>query len=200
MTRMDYGLDIGFMNGEFTARVAPVIEALGYQSVWEGEHVVGFPHYDSRYPYTPEGDANVLTAEGRAEGFDSFQQLVAVALQTTRLRIGTGVTILPQRNPLYLAQSVTTIDVFSNGRFNLGIGLGWFREEFGAVDGAVRKAIRTLSRVCERDEEPLGGRHLRVLGQPLPTTKLPSVPEARSASTPTALLWRQQQQCAPESG
>lgn len=105
-------------------------ESVGIDSLWFPEHVVFFSEYVSKYPYAPDGNPGF----GRRQGlFDPlFCAMVAFA-ETQTLRVGTAVLILPQRNPLVLAQEIVALDHASNGRFDFGIGIGWSSEESTAL-------------------------------------------------------------------
>jgi probable F420-dependent oxidoreductase len=111
-------------------KMVKLAEAAGFDSVVAVDHVV-FPHnYTSVYPYSPTG-----RLPGGPEGAlpDPLIWMAAMAAVTTRLRFLTGVIILPLRNPLVLAKQVATLDHMSGGRVELGIGVGWLKEEFEAV-------------------------------------------------------------------
>lgn len=105
-------------------------EALGYESVWTAEHVIIPKQYDSVYPYNPDGK---LPFKSDAPIIDPLVALTFIAAATKKLRLGTGVNILPQMSPLYLAKWVSSIDHLSQGRLMLGLGIGWLREEFAAI-------------------------------------------------------------------
>ena len=105
-------------------------ERLGYESVWTAEHVIIPKHYDSVYPYNPSGK---VPFRPDAAIIDPLVALTFIAAATTRLRLGTGVNILPQTNPLYLAKWASSIDHLSQGRLMLGLGIGWLQEEFAAI-------------------------------------------------------------------
>lgn len=105
-------------------------EALGYESVWTAEHVIIPKQYDSVYPYNPDGK---LPFKPDAPIIDPLVALTFIASATTTLRLGTGVNILPQMSPLYLAKWASSIDHLSQGRLMLGLGIGWLREEFAAI-------------------------------------------------------------------
>jgi probable F420-dependent oxidoreductase len=105
-------------------------EALGYESVWTAEHVIIPTTYTSVYPYNPSGK---LPFPADAAIIDPLVALTFIAAATTRLRLGTGVNILPQMNPLYLAKWASSLDYLSHGRLMLGVGIGWLREEFAAL-------------------------------------------------------------------
>lgn len=113
----------------------------GFHSIWLAEHVVLFDKITSKYPYTPDGKLFIPAEEGVLEPFTSMGYLAAL---TKRIRLATGVLLLPQRNPLYTAKEVSNLDYLSGGRIDLGIGIGWQREEFEAlgVDWA-RRGART---------------------------------------------------------
>jgi probable F420-dependent oxidoreductase len=105
-------------------------EAVGFDSVFAVEHVVIPDNYASVYPYAPGG----RLPGGPSVSFpDPLIWLTWVAAATTRLRFMTAVMILPQRNPLVLAKEVATLDYLSGGRIELGIGVGWLKEEFDAL-------------------------------------------------------------------
>jgi probable F420-dependent oxidoreductase len=110
--------------------LATLAEEHGFESLWTVEHTVVPSGYASEYPYSddgkmPGGDAVSIT--------DPLIWMAWVAAVTTRVRLGTGILILPQRNPLTLAKELATLDVLSGGRVELGIGVGWLREEFDAL-------------------------------------------------------------------
>src|SRR6478609_4033194 len=111
-------------------RMVKLAEAAGFDSVVAVDHVV-FPHrYTSVYPYAPDG--RLPGGPGGALP-DPLIWMAAMAAVTTKLRFMTGVLILPQRNPLVLAKQVATLDHLSGGRIELGIGVGWLKEEFEAL-------------------------------------------------------------------
>jgi probable F420-dependent oxidoreductase len=111
--------------------LATTAEQSGFESLWTVEHVVVPSGYASAYPYDPSGKM-----AGGAETFDLPDPLVwlaYVAAVTERIKLATGILILPQRNPLVTAKEVASIDALSGGRMILGVGVGWLREEFDAL-------------------------------------------------------------------
>ena len=111
-------------------RMVKLAEAAGFDSVVTVDHVV-FPHsYTSIYPYAPGGR---LPGGPGGSLPDPLIWMAAMVAVTTKLRFMTGVIILPLRNPLVLAKQVATLDAMSGGRVELGIGVGWLKEEFEAV-------------------------------------------------------------------
>lgn len=106
-------------------------EQAGFESVWAVEHVVVPSGYESTYPYDKSGKM-----AGGAEEFDLPDPLIWLAYAaavTERIKLATGILIVPQRNPLVTAKEVATIDALSGGRMILGVGVGWLREEFEAL-------------------------------------------------------------------
>lgn len=123
-------INIGVANLEQMVGVAQQAESLGYESVWTFEHVIVPKDYSSKYPYHPSGK---MGAAPETPFVDPLIALTAVAAATKTLRLGTGVNILSQVNPLYMAKQAASLDYLSNGRFMLGVGIGWLREEFAAL-------------------------------------------------------------------
>jgi probable F420-dependent oxidoreductase len=118
--------DFGFIT-EFAA----CAEELGFSTLYAPEHVVFFSSYTSKYPYSPDGSAPWGGPSGL---YDPLFVCAAAALATTTLRFTTSVLILPERPALLAAKEVMTLDHLSKGRFDLGIGIGWSEEEYGALD------------------------------------------------------------------
>jgi probable F420-dependent oxidoreductase len=116
--------------GEYAAAFARTAEEYGFESLWVVEHVVMAIEYSSVYPYDPSG-RTPFTAQTVQP--DPLLWLSYVAAATERIRLATGVLILPQRNPLILAKELASLDRLSGGRVELGIGIGWVREEAEAV-------------------------------------------------------------------
>lgn len=112
------------------------IEARGFESIWVAEHVVLFDDYDSAYPYSPDGRFPTGGDAGLLEPFVALTYLAAV---TERVRLGTGICLVPQRNPVYTAKQVVDLDALSRGRVDLGVGAGWLREEFEALGVPFRR-------------------------------------------------------------
>ena len=115
--------------GEFLAALGRQSEERGIASLWLGEHVVTFPEYQSKYPGSPDGVFRFPEGSGLMDMVASIGYLSAC---TTTLRLGTGICILPQNNPVYVAKEYATLDFLSNGRLDFGVGVGWSWEEFEA--------------------------------------------------------------------
>jgi probable F420-dependent oxidoreductase len=107
---------------DVVARVARAAEAAGFESLWAGEHVV-LP--DPQAPPSPMAPHDRI--------LDPIVALTFCAAVTTRVRLGTGIIILPQRNPLVLAKELASLDTLSNGRLIFGVGVGYLEPEFRAL-------------------------------------------------------------------
>jgi probable F420-dependent oxidoreductase len=129
---MKVGVQTGFSGAtspELIAAFGQIAEERGFHSVWVPEHVVFFRDYASHYPYADDGKI-----PGNPDGvMEPLTALAFVAAHTERIRLGTGVCLVPQRNPIYTAKQVADVDYLSGGRLDFGIGIGWLREEFGAL-------------------------------------------------------------------
>ena len=114
---------------EFLQEFGHKAEAMGVHSFWLGEHVVLFDDYESTYPGNPDGVFRFPQGSGLMDMVGSIGFLAAC---TSTLRLGTGICILPQNNPVYVAKEYATLDFLSNGRLDFGVGVGWSWEEFEA--------------------------------------------------------------------
>ncbi len=131
---MKFGIIPGYQlapveSPDYAAGLGRLAEELGFESIWPVEHVVMPASYASRYPYDPSGRMPIPDAAIP----DPLIWLTWVAAATRRLRLGTAILILPQRNPVVLAKTLASLDVLSGGRLMLGIGVGWLREESEAL-------------------------------------------------------------------
>ena len=127
---MKFGAMLFQRRGEDLAANTKLAEELGFESVWMGEHIA-FPfEFKSRYPGSPDGKPPVRPDIHLPDPLIVFAYLSSI---TTKIRFGTGVLVLPLRNPFAVAKAVATLDQLSNGRFIFGIGVGWLKEEFEYV-------------------------------------------------------------------
>jgi len=110
--------------------VAKAADDHGFATLWAGEHVVMVDDSASEYPYSDDGKIAVPAV---ADWLDPLICLSFVAAATTRIGIATGVLLLPEHNPVHVAKQAASLDRLSNGRFTLGIGIGWSQEEFDAL-------------------------------------------------------------------
>src|SRR3989442_9798063 len=115
---------------DMVATAATVAEGTGFHSLWFAEHVALFDTPASRYRSSADGSFPLTGEVGFVE---PFVAIAFAAALTTRIRLGTGICLVPQRSPLYTAKQVADCDVLSGGRFDFGVGIGWLREEFEAL-------------------------------------------------------------------
>ncbi len=135
-----------FGQPEMLTTLARTAEQVGIESLWAVEHVVVPEGYESPYPYAKDGK---MPGPEEAPIPDPFVWLSYVAAVTSRIKLATGVLILPQRHPFYVAKEVATLDQLSQGRVILGIGIGWLEEEFDALGVPFRtRAARTEESVA----------------------------------------------------
>jgi probable F420-dependent oxidoreductase len=150
---MDVGLFVPIGSGNATPELVRAVgreaEERGFESIWVAEHVVLFDEYDSAYPYDPSGR---FPAGGDAGMVEPFTALTYLAAVTEQIRLGTGICLVPQRNPVYTAKAVTDLDALSAGRVDFGVGVGWLREEFEALGMA-------FDRRGQRADEYLAAMH-----------------------------------------
>jgi probable F420-dependent oxidoreductase len=109
---------------------ATTVERLGFSSLWVPDHVIFFDRYESPYPHSDDGSIDFKTDQGLLE---PLMSLLAAALVTERIRLGTSVDILTERHPIIRGRELATLDHASGGRVEYGIGSGWSREEYAAM-------------------------------------------------------------------
>lgn len=182
-----YGINIGpCARPETAARVARAAEEAGFDSVWTGEHVV-LPH-----PQAPPSPVPAATPF-----LDPAVALAFLAAHTERLRLATGIVILPQRNPVVLAKEMASVDVVSGGRLVFGVGVGYLKREFDAIgaDFAARAArmeeyLDAILALWTQQSPRFAGETIRfadIDAQPRPVQR-PHPPIVIGATTPPA--WR----------
>jgi probable F420-dependent oxidoreductase len=120
---------------EAVSKVAQRAEALGYNSLWTIERLLWPVKPQTPYPVTPDGSL----PEGYKHVLDPLEALTFAAAQTKTIALGTSVLDIPYYNPVMLARRLTTLDVLSNGRARLGLGLGWSKDEMDAVGADMKK-------------------------------------------------------------
>jgi probable F420-dependent oxidoreductase len=182
-----FGINFGACADRETAvGVARAAEAAGFESVWTGEHVV-LP--DPRVAPSP--------SHPQTPFLDPAVALTWVAAHTTRLRLATGIVILPQRNPVVLAKEMASVDVVSNGRLVFGVGVGYLRPEFEAIGADFERRgarmdehLDAILALWTQEKPSFRGETVRFAGidaQPRPVQK-PHPPIVIGATTPPA--WR----------
>jgi probable F420-dependent oxidoreductase len=147
-----YTVDVAF--------IARKAEELGFESLWYAEHPILPVHSDSPFP---AGGAIPHTYAHFSEPFIALARASGV---TTKIKLGTGITLVPERNPLVLAKEISVLDHYSGGRFLFGIGAGWNREETTIMGGdfdhrwtQTREAIMAMKELWTKDEAEFHGRY-----------------------------------------
>ena len=150
----DYSTDIALL-----ARWA---EELGFESLWVPEHPIIPVKTSSPWP----GSADGVIPKAYADIVDPFVALGRASAVTSTLKLGTGICLVPERNPLLLAKEVATLDMYSSGRFLFGIGAGWLKEETEIMGGdfphrwtQTREAILAMKSLWTEVESEYHGRY-----------------------------------------
>jgi probable F420-dependent oxidoreductase len=179
-----YLVDVGAM-----ARTA---EELGFESFWCAEHPFIPVHTTSRFPGSEDG----LIPEAYSHFIDPFVALARASGTTRGIRLGTGIVLVPERHPLLLAKEVSTLDLFSGGRFLFGIGAGWLREETQLMGGdfdhrwtQTRESILAMKELWTKAEAEFHGKYYDfppVRCNPKPRQK-PHPPVLLGGDAPTVL-------------
>jgi probable F420-dependent oxidoreductase len=130
------GLNIVWVKPELVAEYARLAEALGFESVWSGEHVA-LPHSPDWWRLYPSavalGDAateDVVAFRPDSAFLDPIVVLAHLAAATTRIRLGIGVYLLALRHPVLMGRTLASLDLLSDGRIDLAVGLGWTPDEY----------------------------------------------------------------------
>ncbi len=110
--------------------MARAADQAGFATLWAGEHVVMVDRSASPYPYSDDG---AIPIGATADWLDPFVCLTFAAAASARIRVATGVLLLPEHNPLLVAKQAASLDLLSGGRLMLGVGVGWSAEEFDAL-------------------------------------------------------------------
>jgi probable F420-dependent oxidoreductase len=147
-----YTIDPAFM--------AQKAEEVGFESIWYAEHPVLPVHSESNFP------SGGPIPETYAHFADPYIALARASGVTSTIKLATGITLVPERNPLLLAKEIATLDRFSNGRFLFGIGAGWNREETEIFGGdfdhrwtQVRESVAVMKELWTKDEAEYHGRY-----------------------------------------
>ncbi len=142
------------------AELARQAEAVGFESLWLPEHPVMPVHTTSRYHGTADGSI----PEYMTDMVDPYIALSRASAVTQNLKLGTSITLIPERNPLLLAKQISSLDLFSGGRFILGVGAGWLREETEIMGGdfdhrwtQTREAVLVMKELWTREEAEFHG-------------------------------------------
>ena len=179
-----YNVDVG-LHGQKA-------EELGFESFWCAEHPFIPVNTTSRFPGSPDG----VIPETYSHFIDPFVALARASGVTKRMKLGTGIVLVPERNPLLLAKEVSTLDLFSGGRFLFGIGAGWLREETELMGGdfdhrwtQTRESILAMKELWTKPEAEFHGKYYN-----FPPVK--SYPKPAQKPHPPVILGGQRQERA----
>jgi probable F420-dependent oxidoreductase len=188
---MDFG--VGFFathDAIDPGSLARMVEEHGQESLFFAEHT-HIPA-DRRTPYAREGDL----PRKYWHTYDLFVTLTAAAAATSRLRVGSGICLVVERDPIITAKEVASVDVLSGGRFEFGVGAGWNREEMEnhGTDprqrmAVLRERIEAMKEIWRDDEASYSGKHVsfeRIWSWPKPAQR-PHPPILVGGSGPTVL-------------
>ena len=144
------------------AFVAKRAEELGFESIWFAEHPILPVESDSPFPGAEDG----IIPWTYAHFTEPYIALARASAVTTDLKLGTGITLITERNPLVLAKVIAALDFYSGGRFLFGIGTGWHREETEMMGGdfdhrwtQAREAALALKALWTEDEAEFHGKY-----------------------------------------
>lgn len=135
-----------FVQPDEAVFLAQTAEEAGLESIWTVEHVAVPAGYQAQYPYSQDGK---MPGPENSPIPDPLIWLSYVAAATRTIRLATGILILPQRHPIYVAKETATLDVLSKGRLILGIGIGWLQEEFAALDIPFEERVGRTEESCQ---------------------------------------------------
>ncbi|HTT76784.1 MAG TPA: LLM class F420-dependent oxidoreductase [Candidatus Binataceae bacterium] len=165
---MKFGTFVTSLKPDSITRNIQKAEALGFESAWIGEHLIIPVKSESKYPYSKDG---AFPAPLNVPFHDPMLALTYAAAVTSKIKLATGVFVVPLRNAITTAKSVASLDVLSNGRVIFGVGVGWWAEEF-AVTGAsfkdralkTREYIELMKELWTKDEPSYHGKTISVEG------------------------------------
>jgi probable F420-dependent oxidoreductase len=176
--RGEDGMDIGYFGANVGAfdgadaigRLATTAEGLGFESLWTGEHLVLVDPQKAPSPVAPHSPF-----------VDTVATLAFIAARTERIRVGSGIILLPQRNPIVLAKELAGVDVLSKGRLIFGVGVGYVEGEFDALGIPFRERgarttehIEVIRTLWTQEQPSFAGRFTSFSGiqsRPLPIQK-----------------------------
>ncbi len=168
---------------EILAAAAKSAEAAGFSTVWTGEHVVFVDKIESPYPYARTSTSPPVASD--LSILNPFVALSYAAAVTSRVRLATGICLVPEYNPLLLAKLAASLDFVSNGRFLFGTGVGWLKEEFEALGipwerraARARESIEAMRRVWEDPTSAYSGEIVSFRGVrafPKPVRRIPII-------------------------
>ena len=143
------------------AFIAKKAEELGFEALWYHDHPILPVHSASPFPST---GGEIPWTYGHFT--EPYMALAMASAVTTKIKLATGITLVPERNPLILAKEISVLDRHSNGRFIFGVGTGWNREETTIMGGdfdhrwsQTREALAVLKELWTKEEPEFHGRY-----------------------------------------
>ena len=143
-----------------SAVLAKHAEDLGFESYWVPEHAILPVHATSRFPGTADG----VVPDEYGRIFDPFIALARASAVTRTIKLGSGICLVPEHNPLHLAKVISSLDQASGGRFLFGVGTGWHKEETEIMGGdfahrwtQARDAVLAMKALWTQDEAEYHG-------------------------------------------
>ncbi len=181
-----FGANVGaFDNPDAIEKLATTAEGLGFESIWTGEHVILIDPQEAPSPVPPQSTF-----------VDTIATLAFIAAKTEKIKIGSGIILLAQRNPIVLAKELAGIDVLSKGRLLFGLGVGYVEGEFEALGipyaergPRVTEHIEVIRALWTQEKPAFDGRFTSFSGiqsRPLPVQK-PHPPILVGGMSPPAL-------------
>lgn len=165
---MKYGTFLFQTQPSSLASIARNAEEMGFESLWIPEHIILPVQYKSPYPYSSSGR---MPAPPETPLHDPMLVLAYAAGITSKIRLATGIFVLPIRNPITTAKAVASLDVLSGGRFIFGVGIGWLKEEFEAVGmkfedraARTREYVALMKELWGKDDPVFHGKTVNLEG------------------------------------
>jgi len=143
---MKFVTSLAFSDPTHFCEIARAADDCGWDGIVVSDHVVHPEKIESPYPYTRDGSTRW---QAPAPWPDPWVAVGAMAAVTERIRFTTGIYVLPLRNPFVVAKAVSTAAVMSGDRVNLGIGVGWMKDEFDLLDQSFRNRGRRMDEMIE---------------------------------------------------
>ena len=144
------GVNIVFVKPEAVVRISQAAEQMGYESVWSGEHVA-LPKHEGWWKDYPSvraageaGHEKMVPFKPDTVFLDPMIVLASIASATSRIRLGIGIYLLALRNPILVGRTIASLDLLSNGRLDLGVGLGWTPDEYSFTENVWGDRARRL--------------------------------------------------------
>lgn len=149
---MRFSIATAFLPPEEMVPIARAADDAGYHAMALSDHIINLETLETPYPYTSDGGRRW---EPFTPWVDPMVTIGALGAITENLRFFTNVYVLPMRNPLAVAKSVSTASILTGGRLSLGVGMGWCEEEFDLVGEAFRRRGKRAER-CSRSSRSSG--------------------------------------------